>query len=312
MQTIEGLKRTIASTSDLYTVVKTMKAMAAVNIRQFERAVESLREYFRTVELGLGVALSDREAAGLDRKAYGDTSDGPVGVIVFGSDMGMCGQLNDQVVSHAMKTLGKHNGGGAVSENLFLAVGERVAGRLEEAGAPIGEYLSVPNSATHIGAKVQEILLIIEEWRDRKNVGRVILCYCEPVGGARFAPHDLQLLPVDHPRLVEYRRKEWPTNNLPRFTVPWPTLFASLIRQYLFVALFKAFAASLASENASRLASMQGAEKSIRERLEELHGQYNLNRQMTITEELLDIVAGFEALSDNQADVGEGSSSTKG
>ncbi|MFO7604962.1 MAG: F0F1 ATP synthase subunit gamma [Desulfurivibrionaceae bacterium] len=299
MQTIEGLKKTIASTTDLYTVVKTMKAMAAVNIRQFERAVESLREYFRTVELGLGVALSSEEAGRLDRKAYAEAA-GPIGVIVFGSDMGMCGQLNDLVVSHALKTLEKHKANGADAETYFLAIGERVVGRLEEAGAAVGEYLTVPTSASHIGAKVQEILLIIDEWRQREKVGRILLCYCEPLGGARFAPRDLQLLPVEHPRLVEYRRNEWPTNNLPRFTVPWSTLFASLIRQYLFVSLFKALAASLASENASRLASMQGAEKSIKERLEDLQAEYNRNRQMSITEELLDIVAGFEALAQKQ------------
>ncbi len=299
MQTIEGLKKTIASTTDLHTVVKTMKAMAAVNIRQFERAVESLREYFRTVELGLGVALSSEEAGRLDRKAYAE-AEGPIGVIVFGSDMGMCGQLNDLVVSHALKTLEKHKGNGADAETYFLAIGERVVGRLEEAGATVGEYLTVPTSASHIGAKVQEILLIIDEWRQREKVGRILLCYCEPVGGARFDPRDLQLLPVEHPRLVEYRRNEWPTNNLPRFTVPWATLFASLIRQYLFVSLFKALAASLASENASRLASMQGAEKSIKERLEDLQAEYNRNRQMSITEELLDIVAGFEALAQKQ------------
>jgi F-type H+-transporting ATPase subunit gamma len=101
MQTIEELKKTIASTDDLQTVVKTMKAMAAVNIRQYEKAVESLRDYFRTVELGLGIALSSREAAPFDRRSY-EESAGPVGVVVFGSDMGMCGQLNDQAVSHAL------------------------------------------------------------------------------------------------------------------------------------------------------------------------------------------------------------------
>jgi F-type H+-transporting ATPase subunit gamma len=74
-------------------------------------------------------------------------------------------------------------------------------------------------------------------------------------------------------------------------------LFSALIRQYLFVSLFRACAESLASENASRLAAMQGAERNIEERLEELQTQFHQQRQMTITEELLDIVAGFEALS---------------
>ena len=73
-------------------------------------------------------------------------------------------------------------------------------------------------------------------------------------------------------------------------------LFTKLIRQYLFVSLYRAFAESLASENASRLASMQGAERNIEERLADLNAQFHRQRQMSITEELLDIVAGYEAL----------------
>jgi F-type H+-transporting ATPase subunit gamma len=61
---------------------------------------------------------------------------------------------------------------------------------------------------------------------------------------------------------------------------------------------YRAFAESLASENASRLAAMQAAERSIDERLEELRGEFRYQRQHAITEELLDIVSGFEALNE--------------
>ena len=77
-------------------------------------------------------------------------------------------------------------------------------------------------------------------------------------------------------------------------------MFSSLIREYLFVSLFRAFAESLASENASRLASMQGAEKNIEEMLAELNSSFHQRRQMSITEELLDIVVGFEALQEKK------------
>jgi F-type H+-transporting ATPase subunit gamma len=80
------------------------------------------------------------------------------------------------------------------------------------------------------------------------------------------------------------------------FTMDWDAFFSALIRQYLFVSLFRAFAESLASENASRLASMQGAEKNIQDRLRDLSSRYHQQRQMSITEELLDIVSGFEAI----------------
>jgi F-type H+-transporting ATPase subunit gamma len=79
----------------------------------------------------------------------------------------------------------------------------------------------------------------------------------------------------------------------------WDALFSSLIREYLFISLFRAFAESLASENASRLASMQGAERNIEEMLHELNADFQKQRQMAITEELLDIVSGFEALGKN-------------
>lgn len=76
----------------------------------------------------------------------------------------------------------------------------------------------------------------------------------------------------------------------------WQSMLRALIREYLFVSIYRAFANSLASENASRLAAMQSAEKNIEERLQDLFILFHRQRQMTITEELLDIVSGFEAM----------------
>jgi F-type H+-transporting ATPase subunit gamma len=96
--------------------------------------------------------------------------------------------------------------------------------------------------------------------------------------------------------LREIAKKKWESKSLPIFRMDTDKIFSSLIREYLFVSLYRAFAESLASENASRLASMQNAEKNIEEQLQDLHVQFHRKRQMTITEELLDIVAGFEAM----------------
>jgi F-type H+-transporting ATPase subunit gamma len=75
-------------------------------------------------------------------------------------------------------------------------------------------------------------------------------------------------------------------------------LFLALIRQYLFVSLYRAFAESLASENASRLAAMQRAERNIEERLDDLGARFRQERQTSITDELLDILSGFTALTE--------------
>lgn len=70
----------------------------------------------------------------------------------------------------------------------------------------------------------------------------------------------------------------------------------ALIREYLFVSLFRACAESLASENASRLAAMQRADKNISDLLLDLKETFHRLRQSGIDEELFDVVSGFEAL----------------
>lgn len=291
MQTIESLKRRMKSAGDLLSVVKTMKALAAVSIRQYQRAVDSLRDYNRTVEMGLQIVLKERMGATMKRKHI------PIkrlGVIVFGSDQGLCGQLNEQI---SVFTLDHIKATGVKKENRkVLSVGARVADYVEDAGQPVEELLSTPGSTAGITPLVQEIIMVIDEWHFRGNVDHFFLFYNEYLTGATYRPRMLRLLPVDADWLKQIARKKWESKSLPIFRMDGDRIFSSLIREYLFVSLYRAFAESLASENASRLASMQNAEKNIEEQLLDLHVQFHRTRQMTITEELLDIVAGFEAL----------------
>ncbi len=95
------------------------------------------------------------------------------------------------------------------------------------------------------------------------------------------------LLPLDRDWLEHLGEEEWPTRMLPTFFLPWDRLFAALVREYFFVSLHRAVIQSLASENASRLAAMQAAERNIRDRIDELKTQMNRQRQNAITVELL-------------------------
>lgn len=300
MATTEALKAQIGSVQDLQSVVKTMKALAAVSIRQYEKAVESLADYSRTVEMGLQIALRGQYFAGdvfipISMQATRIPS-GRTGAIVFGSDQGLCGQFNEQIVGHVGDRLEEMD---IDPHQAFVAaVGARVAPSLEADGISIEEQFSVPSSATGITAMVRDILLAIENWRSNRQVDKIILFYNRSTSGASSEPHHLQLLPLDPGWLRQLEDRPWPTSTLPTFTMDWQPLFSALIRDYLFVSLYRAFAESLASENASRLSSMQAAEKNIRERLSDLNSQYRRGRQSSITGELLDIVAGFEALTE--------------
>jgi F-type H+-transporting ATPase subunit gamma len=280
------------SAGDLLSVVKTMKALAAVSIRQYQKAVDSLRDYNNTVEMGLQIVLKQNMGATMQRK---NAVAKRLGVIVFGSDQGLCGQLNEQI---SVFTLDYVKNSGVKKENRkVLAIGARVADYVEDAGQPIDELMTTPSSTSGITQLVQEIVMVIEEWYFKNNIDHFVLFYNEYLSGANYRPHMLQLLPVNTDWLKELARKKWDSKSLPIFRQKADKIFSSLIREYLFVSLYRAFAESLASENASRLASMQNAEKNIEEQLTDLHVQFHRTRQMTITEELLDIVAGFEALS---------------
>lgn len=291
MQTSEALKRRIQSAQDLLGVVKTMKALAAVSIRQYQKAVESLGDYTRTVEMGLQIALRKRRAGGASSEK---TPVSRVGAIVFGSDQGLCGQLNNLIVAHAREEMDRV---GVRKENrIVIAVGMRAADILEDTGQRVLEVLTTPGSTSGITPMVQDITVLLEDWRFRRQIEHMYLFFNRYVSGATYRPMTVRLLPVDRQWLKNMEMKKWPSKTLPLYTMDWEALFRSLIREYLFVSIYRAFAESLASENASRLAAMQSAEKNIEERLEELYLQYHRQRQMTITEELLDIVAGFEAL----------------
>ena len=84
MATIEELKHKIATASDLQSVVKTMKALAAVSIRQYEKAVESLSEYDRTLELGLQILLKNRPEVLLRKTAISHSRIGIVVLVLIG------------------------------------------------------------------------------------------------------------------------------------------------------------------------------------------------------------------------------------
>ena len=290
-QTLEALRRQIYSVEEMQSVVTTMKAMAAVNIRQYEDAVESLAEYNHTIEMGLQIALRHRPE---EIKIAQRVLSGPLGAIVFGSDQGMVGQFNQEITNNALKVLKKGPLGNR--DCRLLAIGRRVAARLAQAGHPPTASLPVPGSLAGITPRVQEVLVSIEAWREGRGIEQILLFYNTPVHGASYRATALQLLPVDLRWLRKLDKRGWPSQGLPTYTLEWDVLFAALIREYFFAALYRAFAESLASENASRLSSMQAAEKNIEERLDHLNAQYHHLRQSSITEELLDVVVGYEVL----------------
>lgn len=288
---IASLRRQIGSAVDLQSVVRTMKALAASSIGQYESSVTALADYYRTVELGLGACLRTDGLATTQAEPERPPRARTIGAVVFGSDQGLVGQFNDVVADYAIERLAARHG-----EPRVWAVGERVQARLTDAGLTVLGLFAVPNSVQAITPLVGQIQIDSEAKRAEGGYRELYVFYNRKQAGALYAPVGQRLLPLDAHWQRGLAKVGWPTGNLPEILGGNITTLRTLIREYLFISLFRACAESLASENASRLAAMERADKNITDLLESLHGTFHRLRQSDIDEELFDVIAGFEAL----------------
>ena len=287
--TLINLQRRRQSAGDLASVVRAMKAMASSNITQYEMAVQSLQEYYRTISLGLYACFENEKLSVISNE--GNKKDRKTIAVIFGSDQGLVGRFNDTISSFAQETLKDLPG-----DVEIWAVGERTYSLLLDAGRTSTKLFNVPNSVSAITPLVNHILIKSEEIRQKNQFYDFYIFYNSPLTGVGYQQEKRQLFPPDENWYSEISKMEWPSENLPQVIGGAERTLRTLISEYLFVSLYKASAESLASENASRLEAMERAEKNIDEMLVELNRGYNSLRQSTIDEELFDVIAGFEAL----------------
>ncbi len=215
-----------------------------------------------------------------------------IAAIVFGSDQGLVGQFNDVVADFTVKTLTKLPGSAKI-----WAVGERVHSSLIDSGLSLVEHFDVPNSVKAITPLIGQILIETEKLYVTGEITELYLFYNRPTSGAKYETVSQRLLPLDEEWGQKLSDLTWPTKNLPEVIGEGNTTLRALIREYIFISLFRACAESLASENASRLAAMQRADKNIDEMLNDLNGAFHRLCQSSIDEELFDVISGFESLS---------------
>lgn len=288
--TSASLRRQIDNAADLQSVVRTMKALAASSIGQYEQSLWSLGDYARSVELGLGACFRASVAMPLPVCRQGRGAAGGLSAIVFGSDQGLVGRFNEMVTDHAVATLAQLPG-----THRVWAVGERIHARLADAGLdPIGRF-AVPRSVKAITPLIGQILMAGQTGGERDRGDELHLFYNSPTSGAAFESVHQLLLPLDEGWYRSRLKLPWPGKNLPEVFGDGVDILRTLIGEHLFVSVFRACAESLASENASRLAAMERADKNIDELLETLGGRFRQLRQSGIDEELFDVLSGFEA-----------------
>ena len=281
-ESVESLRKKIENATDLAGVVRTMKALAASHLSQFEKSLQVLDEYDRTVELGIYSCFFHKYKPGANIFTQQERDEADV--IVFGTDQGLVGRFNEVIGGFTLDWLAQH----PAKYNIWV-VGERVEHIFSQAGVTLCGRFGVPGSVDKVTGLIGNILGSIQSqtmyvFHNTMRPSRVI----EPVMQA--------VLPLDALFLDKILKKRWPSKNLPSVLGDPDTVFAACVREYIFVSLFRACVQSLAGENASRLDAMQRAQKNIDEILDEFGQAYHRLRQTNIDEELFDVIAGFEAL----------------
>ena len=292
MATQESLVRKMKSVDELRSIVRTMKAMAAANLHQYERAVESLEDYHHTVALGLQIVLGKGRAKRPHKHLVVKT--GSLLAVVIGTDYGFAGQFNEEIIRHALTVLDRDQ-----TTTHVIAVGGQAADGLNKVQREIAAAFPLPSSLAGINPLVQRLALEIEQIRTTQDVEEVLLLFNRPSASTTYTQQTTRLFPVLFDDVLGDAQK-WPSRSLPMYTVGYAQMLQALVREYIYVSIYRSIALSMAGENVSRLAAMHAAVKKIEEVSENLTMEYRQKRQNAITGELLDILSGFEALSPGQ------------
>ena len=292
MPTLDTLQRTVATVENLQGIVRTMKTLAAVSIRQYEQAVAAVAHYERAVRLGLTAVLSDK-AAPVRPQSYAviaRQAREPLSVWWCSVPIMACAGGSTKTWP---STSARRWPSFPPAAHRIMAVGVRLAALLESLGLAPEQTFYTPAAATGIVQTLRQLLPALEQWR-HTGLERLLLCHQRPRSGMHPVPQSVVLLPLDPATFLS--PQPWPGRSLPGHYGDREALLTTLLREWLFIAFFRACGESLASEHASRLLAMQNAERNIEERLTALHTVYYQQRQEAITTELLDVIVGFEAL----------------
>ncbi len=279
MERLSEIEARIASFAQLQDVISVMRSLAATRVQQAQDALPAIRSYSDTI----GQAIARAESY-LKEDAAGCAAEGAKrqGLILFCGEHGFCGAYNETLLEAVPRQ--------AEGIELYV-VGSRGASLADE--RRIALEWSTP-MATNIGTVTAVAHQVAEALYDRFSRGgmaQVTMVFARYTGHGRSTIEREVLLPLDLGRFRAYLSRPAPLSNLPP-----RILIDRLIEEYFFAQLVRGATESFASENAARVAMTQSARHSIDGRLEDLTAEQRQIRQQEITNEILEVVSGAEAL----------------
>ena len=279
MERLSDIEARIGSFAQLEDVIGVMRSLAASRVQQAQDALPAIRSYSDTI--GTAIARAESVLPAQDQRAR--QRPGAIrGLILFCGEHGFCGPFNEKLIESVA---------GAPRGTELYIVGTRGALLAQERklavvwSAPMATGIGMVTSVAHMVAEA------LYERFSRGGMANVTMVF------ARYASHGHSsierevLLPLDRGRFRRLLTTPAPLSNL----APG-VLIDRLIGEYFFAQLVRGATESFASENAARVALTQSARHAIEERLQTLAGQRRQLRQQEITNEILEVIGGSEAL----------------
>lgn len=275
MEQLPRLQARISSLHELRALIRALRVLAASHVKEAQSALSGIRGYVEVVEdaIAEGAALL-RETDGRD--APGGPSDASV-LIVVCSEQGFVGAFNERLLDHAAAE--------RKAEQDLVIIGRRGTLLAAERGLEIDRSFPM---ATHVGG-VLGLTRRVAEYLAAVSAADVV--YGSYKSSGYFEAEKRSILPLDPALLVGSTTRSSPLHHL----AP-EALLQRLASEYLFAEITRAVMESLASENGARLRVMESADHNINDKLDDLRREEHRLRQEAITEELLDVVTGSEAI----------------
>ena len=299
MASTQDLKRRVRSISNTRKLTRAMELVASARLRRAQLRIEAMRPYAdRMIELMAGT----RQAAGAVRLPLleGRETIRTVGIVPVAGDRGLAGAFNAQVLRRSFAVMREAQAAG--QEVKFFPVGRRAQSTIRFRRLPAGEsWTGFADRPTY--AHAQAIAHAVADAYVNEEVDRVVLVYNAFVSPLVQRVTVLELLPIPAEALsaeeaeAVHAATHEAGHAVDFFFEPEPKqILERLLPVYVETQLYRALLESSASFFGAQMTAMRNASKAAGELIDALTLAMNRARQAEITQEILEVVAGADAL----------------
>ena len=285
MANLKEIRNRIASVSSTMQITSAMKMVSAAKLKKAQDAITSMRPYANTLtELIQNLSGSmDGDTQNLYTQVRPKQSDL---IISITSNRGLCGAFNANIIKKTRQLFDKEFKNQKVS---LITIGKKGSEILNKTGKVISSYDSVFDNLTY--NNVSNIAEIVMNHYEKKTFDQVVLVY------NRFKNAATQIIEVESFLPIVAEKKSENNSNVDYIFEPSKSeIISELLPKSLKMQLFKALRDSFASEHGARMTAMHKATDNATDLRDQLKLTYNKARQAAITNEILEIVGGAEAL----------------